>query len=310
VGSHNGAAGMNPAWEILTAGGSALDAVEVAARQVEDDPSEHTVGYGGYPNLVGEVELDASIMDGATRRAGAVGALRGYRAAITVARQVMERLPHVLLVGDGAARFAAELGLQREDLLTDHTRHAHAEGLAGRLPAEYRNLDGTIVADLLTAAARFAADPESAGGTVNFLARDTDGHLASAVSTSGWAWKYPGRLGDSPVIGAGNYADDRYGAATCTGWGELAIRAGTTHRIVTLLEHHPLHDACHNAFADLATVDNIATGRAVHALAIDAHGNHTGITTSPGRDYLAWEQGMATFARLASTVSSTSPSVT
>src|SRR4030081_1229637 len=101
VASSNGLAGVDVAWEILAGGGSALDAVEAAARVTEDDPDDHTVGYGGYPNLLGEVELDASIMDGTTRQAGAVGALKGYRHPITVARAVMERLPHVLVVGEG-----------------------------------------------------------------------------------------------------------------------------------------------------------------------------------------------------------------
>src|SRR5262245_65559502 len=117
IASSNGDIGIPAAWEILARGGSALNAVEAAARLVEDNPNDHSVGYGGYPNLLGEVELDASIMDGTTLRAGAVGGLRGYRAAISVARRVMEDLPHVMLVGDGAARFAAELGYPLENLL-------------------------------------------------------------------------------------------------------------------------------------------------------------------------------------------------
>src|SRR6185295_16783144 len=101
--------GIPAAWAILQEGGTALDAVEAATRIVEDNPEDHSVGYGGYPNLLGEVELDASIMDGTALRAGAVGALRGYRHPISVARRVMEELPHVMLAGAGAARFAAEL---------------------------------------------------------------------------------------------------------------------------------------------------------------------------------------------------------
>jgi L-asparaginase / beta-aspartyl-peptidase len=292
VGSRNGAVGMRPAWDILSAGGSALDAVETACRRVEDDPDEHTVGYGGYPNLVGDVELDASIMDGTTRGAGAVGALRGYRAAITVARQVMERLPHVLLVGEGAARFAAELGLPGEDLLTDQAQQAYADGIAGKLPPEYRDQDGAITNELLEAV-RLAADPESVLGTVNFLAQDSHGRIASAVSTSGWAWKYPGRIGDTALIGAGNYADDRYGAAACMGWGELAIRAGTARSIVAEMERgNPVPDACLTAFADL---DDLSAAPVLHTVAIDTHGNHTGVTTSRRRHYLAWEEGWSSY---------------
>src|ERR687884_2062386 len=123
IASSNGDVGIPAAWEILQGGGTALDAVEAATRLVEDNPADHSVGYNGYPNLLGEVELDASIMDGTTLRAGAVGALRGYRHPISVARRVMEDLPHVMLVSEGAARFAAEIGMQREDLLTADASH-------------------------------------------------------------------------------------------------------------------------------------------------------------------------------------------
>src|ERR1700712_1163451 len=112
IASSNGGIGMAAAWDILASGGTAIDAVEAAARLVEDNPDDHSVGYSGYPNLLGEVELDASIMDGTTLRAGAVGGLRGYRHPITVARHVMDDLPHVMLGGQGAERFAAELGMQ------------------------------------------------------------------------------------------------------------------------------------------------------------------------------------------------------
>ena len=113
VASANGRVGIGAAIEILRAGGSALDAVETATRLVEANPEDHTVGYGGYPNLLGEVELDASIMDGRTLSAGAVGGLKGFKHPISVARRVMEDLPHVLLVGEGAARFAREIGWPR-----------------------------------------------------------------------------------------------------------------------------------------------------------------------------------------------------
>src|SRR3954467_6660774 len=135
IGSVNGAIGLPAAWAILEVGGSALDAVEAASRVVEDNPDDHTVGYGGYPNLLGQVELDASIMDGTSRRCGALGSLRGYRAAITVARAVMERLPHVLVAGDGAARLASELGLEQEDLLTSAAAQVWQDGLDGKAGA-------------------------------------------------------------------------------------------------------------------------------------------------------------------------------
>ena len=288
VASANGAVGMDAAWAVLESGGSALDAVEVGTRAVEDEPSDHTVGYGGYPNLLGQVELDASIMDGTARRAGAVGALRGYRAAVTVARAVMERLPHVLVVGDGAARLAAELGLPAEELLTADAERTWRDGLEGRLP------DGSLASTMLSRVASLATDPERAAGTVNFLARDRTGAMASAVSTSGWAWKYPGRLGDSPVIGAGNYCDSRHGAAACTGFGELALRAGTARSVVAALAAgRPLDDACRTAMEDLGTLGVPAGEVIMHLVALDADGGHAGFTTREGATYVVRTEGMS-----------------
>ncbi|HEX9373106.1 MAG TPA: N(4)-(beta-N-acetylglucosaminyl)-L-asparaginase [Roseiflexaceae bacterium] len=303
IASANGDVGLPAAWAILQAGGSALDAVEAATRLVEDNPADHSVGYSGYPNLIGQVELDASIMDGATLRAGAVGALRSYRHPISVARRVMEELPHVLLAGEGAARFAAEIGMAREDLLTLDAAHAWRDGIEGRLPEAYRDAHGAIAADLLRRATHLATDPERVAGTVNVIAQDCAGRIASAVSTSGWAWKYPGRLGDSPLIGAGNYADDRYGAAACTGWGELAIRAGTTRSVVLYLKHgYSLVDACREAFRDLAALGMPPDQCLMSMVALDRHGNHCAVTTAPGRTYVYQAGGMAEPALLPRTV--------
>lgn len=298
VASANGSVGMDAAWDVLASGGTALDAVEAGTRLVEDEPSDHTVGYGGYPNLLGEVELDASIMDGTTRAAGAVGGLRGYRAAITVARAVMERLPHVLVTGDGGAKLAAELGLEAESLLTPEAERTWREGIEGRLP------DGSIAARMLSQVASLATDPERAAGTVNFIAVDAEGRMASAVSTSGWAWKYPGRLGDSPVIGAGNYCDGRYGAATCTGFGELAIRAGTARSIVTALANGSSLDvACRAAMEDLSTLGGVdASSLIMHLVAVDASGNHAGFTTREGATYVVRTRDMPAFETFARTV--------
>jgi L-asparaginase / beta-aspartyl-peptidase len=298
VASANGAVGMDAAWDVLASGGSALDAVEVGTRLVEDEPTDHTVGYGGYPNLLGEVELDASIMDGSTRAAGAVGGLRGYRAAITVARAVMERLPHVLVAGEGGARLAAELGLLREDLLTGEAERTWRDGIEGKLP------DGSVAATMLSKVASLATDPERAAGTVNFIAVDSAGRMASAVSTSGWAWKYPGRLGDSPVIGAGNYCDGRYGAATCTGFGELAIRAGTARSIVAALAGGAgLAAACDAAMRDVHDLGGVAEGSVImHLVAVDAAGGHAGCTTRPGATYVVRTPAMSGHETLERTV--------
>jgi beta-aspartyl-peptidase (threonine type) len=299
IASANGDIGLPAAWAILQSGGAAIDAVEAAARLVETNPDDHSVGYGGYPNLLGEVELDASIMEGTTLRAGAVGGLKGYRHPISVARRVMDDLPHVLLVGAGAARFAAEIGMPHEDLLTEAAAHAWREGIAGRLPEDFRDAHGTIIAGLLRRATHLATDPERVAGTVNFIAQDSAGRIASAVSTSGWAWKYPGRLGDSPIIGAGNYADDRYGAAACTGWGELAIRAGTARSVVLYLKlGYALEDACREAFRDLGALHADPQQILMSMVALDRHGNHCAVTTSEGRAYVYQADGMTEHASL------------
>jgi beta-aspartyl-peptidase (threonine type) len=210
-----------------------MDAVEQAIRAVESNPDDHTVGLGGLPNLVGVVELDASIMDGRTRAAGAVGGMRGFEHPISVARRVMAELPHAFLVGGGAERFARECGFEPAELLTDAARAIYEAGLRGDTAGTGR-FGGAV---LRAMAGRLAMQPERASGrdagTVNVLALDGAGHLCAGVSTSGFAWKYPGRVGDSAVIGAGNYCDDRYGAAACTGRGEIAIRASTAHTVVT-----------------------------------------------------------------------------
>jgi beta-aspartyl-peptidase (threonine type) len=207
VASQNAVVGFLVAMEGLRDGGRALDAVEVAVRAVEDNPEDHTVGCGGLPNLIGQIELDALIMDGRTLAAGAVAALKGFRHPVSVARRVMEELPHVMLAGEGAAHFAREMGFQAEDLLTDEALRIWRERLEaeGHSPEVHR-----YYAQMRAWACRFASDPEQAewewgtgvAGTVVVLARDAHGDLAVAASTSGWAWKYPGRVGDTPVVGA------------------------------------------------------------------------------------------------------------
>jgi beta-aspartyl-peptidase (threonine type) len=291
IASSNGLVGMQAGWEILRAGGSALDAVEAATRLVEDNPDDHSVGYGGYPNLLGEVELDASIMDGATLRAGAVGALKGYRHPVSVARRVMEELPHVFLVGEGAARFAAELGMPAEHLLSPEAERTWRAGIEGREMIDWHGVSEQV-AKLLGRAPKITKDPEHVTGTVNFIAQDACGQIASAVSTSGWAWKYPSRLGDSPVIGAGNYADDRYGAAACTGWGEAAIRAGTARSVVLYLKQGlALEDACRESFRDLEPIMR-GTPNAMSLVALDRQGNHCAMTTAEDRSYVYQADGM------------------
>jgi beta-aspartyl-peptidase (threonine type) len=284
IASTNGRVGLRRAMDVLRAGGSAVDAVEAGTRLVESNPDDHTVGYGGLPNLIGEVELDASIMDGATLAAGAVGALKGYEHAVSVARRIMDEMPHLLLVGEGAARFAREAGFPPKELLTEAARKIWEarlydtirEGEPGAL--RYQEKVRQWV--------KLAADPERPNETVNFIAVDGRGNLASAASTSGWAWKYPGRIGDSPIIGAGNYADNRYGAACCTGRGEMAIRCGTARSVVLYLKLGMyLEEACLEAMGDLRALTDPYAG-ALSLIAVDAKGGHLGVSNRPGTTYV------------------------
>lgn len=294
VASANGRIGFGAALEVLRAGGSALDAVEAATRLVESNPEDHTVGLGGYPNLLGVVELDALIMDGRTRRCGSVGALTGYLHPISVARQVLEQLPHVMLVGPGAARFADEIGAEQAELLTEEARRVWRGGLEGTLdPAEMERL-GPVFRKNLRDAVKLAIDPEKAGGTVNVLAQDARGDIAVAVSTSGTAWKYPGRLGDSPIIGAGGYADNRYGAAGCTGLGELSIRAGTAHSVIVAMAHGvDIASACAAALRDAMLVGADAENASLNIVALDVAGKPHAASTRAGRTFAYQTDTMA-----------------
>lgn len=286
VGSTNAEIGFADGMEILRAGGSALDAVEAVIRLVESNPDDHSVGYGGLPNILGQVELDASIMDGKTRAAGAVCAVQHYEHPISIARQVMERLPHVMLAGAGAERFAHELGMKKRDLLTDDARAIY-EGRVGK--EQYPRYQ--ILRELVTLATN---DPEIAAsadeygdekrfGTTNVIAIDANGNFASGVSTSGWAWKYPGRVGDSPIIGAGNYCDNRYGACACTGYGELAMRANTAHSVVLYMKMGmSLQRAAREAMKDLRALP-VPFPPGMNLIAVDARGKHVGFTTETDR---------------------------
>ena len=293
VASANGQVGIQEAMRVLRNGGSALDAVEAGVRLVESNPDDHTVGYSGLPNLLGEVELDASVMDGLTLRAGGVGAVRNYEHAISLARKVMEELPHVMLVGSGAERFAREMGFPERNLLTPEAEKVWREIFEGDVPSVYRERMRYL--DSIRRFAKLAVDPERPNETVNFIAMDAQGNLAAGVSTSGWAWKYPGRLGDSPVIGAGNYADNRYGAAACTGRGEMAMRLCTAHSIVMYLKMGmSVTDAGTTAINDLAYLVDPYFGR-VSIIATDAQGNHAAFSNAPDTTYVYMTEDMDTY---------------
>jgi beta-aspartyl-peptidase (threonine type) len=290
IASANGHVGIGEAMRVLRAGGSALDAVEAGIRLVEDNPEDHTVGTSGLPNLLGEVELDASIMEGRSLRAGAVGAVKRVAHPISLARKVMEELPHVMLAGEGAERFAREMGHAEVNLLTPEAERIWREFFQGKVPDVYRERPEYL--EGLRRFAHGAADPERPNETVNFIALDGTGTLATGVSTSGWAWKYPGRLGDSPVIGAGNYADNRYGAAACTGRGEMAIRACTAFSTVLYMKMgRSLEEAGRAALQDLGHLVDPYAGR-VSLVAVDARGRHAAFSTAPDTTYIYMTEAM------------------
>jgi beta-aspartyl-peptidase (threonine type) len=296
IASANGAVGIEAAMQVLREGGSALDAVEAGIKPVESNPDDHTVGYSGLPNLVGDVEVDASIMDGLTLQAGAVGAVRNCEHAISLARKVMEELPHVLLAGTGAERFATEMGFPEKDLLTPEAKATWAEIFQKKVPSVYQERRAYL--DGIRRFAKLAADPERPNETVNFIARDANGDLATGVSTSGWSWKYPGRLGDSPIVGAGNYADNRYGAAACTGRGEMAMRLCTAHSVVMYLKMGmTLESAGREAITDLGYLVDPYFGR-VSLIAMDARGNHAAFSNGPDATYVYMTDEMQTYAEV------------
>jgi N4-(beta-N-acetylglucosaminyl)-L-asparaginase len=235
-----GVAANQAAWAILGKGGHALDAVEAGVQVPESDLKNHSVGKGGYPDRDGHVTLDASIMD-ADGSCGAVAALEHIEHPISVARRVMERTPHVLLVGEGALQFALEQGFKKQDLLTPEAEQAWHEWLK---TARYRPSINSEVRDYGMGLPGGAHNHD----TIGMLAIDANGRLAGACTTSGMAWKLRGRVGDSPIIGAGLYVDGDVGAATSTGVGEEVIRNAGSFLVVELMRQgRSPREACKEA---------------------------------------------------------------
>jgi N4-(beta-N-acetylglucosaminyl)-L-asparaginase len=212
-----------PAWKLLASGGDALDAVVAGANVVELDPEDTSVGYGGLPNEEGVVQLDASVMSGRLRKSGAVGALERIKTPSAVARLVLERTDHVMIVGEGALRFARAHGFQEENLLTEASR------LRWLKWKENLSQDDDWLPPADGVYRDQAGRPQ---GTINVLAVDAKGDVAGCTTTSGLSWKIPGRLGDSPIVGAGLYVDNEAGAAGATGRGEEVIKTCGSFAIV------------------------------------------------------------------------------
>ena len=210
---------LEAGWSVLNNGGSALDAVQSAVIVLEDEPA-FDAGFGSHLNLDGHVECDAIVMDGATLRAGAVAALRHIRNPIRLARRVLENCPHMMLVSEGAERFALDQGLELcapEELIAEPERDAWLKCRNGKhASAHHRGHEQ---------------------GTVGAVALDNQGRVFAATSTGGTCCKLPGRVGDSPLIGCGCYADSEAGGVSCTGYGEAIMKVVLAKTAVDLLRH-------------------------------------------------------------------------
>lgn len=230
-----GVAANAAAWDVLKGGGYALDAVEVGARIPEADLRNHSVGRAGYPDRDGHVALDASIMN-EQGGCGAVAALEHIAHPISVARLVMEKTPHVLLVGEGALQFALAQGFPREELLTPESAAAWQAWLktSNYQPVANSEMSSYGAGGAPAPGSRIPGDKYN-HDTLGMLALDADGRLAGACTTSGMAWKLRGRVGDSPIIGAGLYVDGEIGGATSTGVGEEVIRTAGSFLVVELM---------------------------------------------------------------------------
>ncbi|MCA5006714.1 isoaspartyl peptidase/L-asparaginase family protein [Sphingobacterium bovistauri] len=261
------------AWQILSNGGRALDAVEKGVRLTEADPSERSVGYGGRPDRDGKVTLDACIMD-EHANIGSVAALQNIKHPISVARAVMEKTPHVMLVGEGALQFAKSQGYKEENLLTEESEKEWKEWLKTSKYEPIVNIENH--------------------DTIGMIALDANGNLSGACTTSGMAFKMHGRVGDSPIIGAGLYVDNEIGAATATGHGEEVIRTVGSHLVVELMRQgHSPQKACEVAVKRIIkftqnrgkSLDNIQVG----FIALNKRGEYGAYCIHGGFNYAKYD---------------------
>jgi len=265
ISSANGLNALQKGMDILKAGGDTLEAAVSVVTVVEDDPNDDSVGYGGLPNEEGEVELDASCMHGPTHRAGSVAGVRRIKNVARLAKTVMERTNHVMLVGDGARRFAVAQGFPEENLLTEHSRKIWLAWKAatsfnwrpGIDSPEWKERVASLFRDtpedqaLLARALKVIADPPT--GTIPCMAVDGKGDISATTTTSGLSWKIPGRVGDSPIIGAGCCVDNEVGAAGSTGKGEENIKISGGHTIIEMMRQGKSpKDACLEALGRIA----------------------------------------------------------
>lgn len=260
IASGNGLAAAKLAFARATEGTDPLDAVVAGVTLVEDDPKDTSVGLGGLPNEAGVVQLDASVMHGPTHRAGAVAAIEGIQNPAQVALLVLKRTRHVMLVGEGAKRFALAQGFREVNLLTEESRRAWMAWKAKQNP-----LDNWLDPEQQLETQGAIEVPYSTG-TVHCSAVDTKGDLGAVTSTSGLAWKIPGRVGDSPIVGAGMYLDNAVGSAGATGLGEAVIQVCGSFSVVRAME-----DGLSPTEACLAVLKRIAE-RTRRPYLLDANG--------------------------------------
>ncbi|MBF9255131.1 N(4)-(beta-N-acetylglucosaminyl)-L-asparaginase [Pontibacter sp. 172403-2] len=262
------------AWEILSQGGQALDAVEAGVRVPEGDPNVRTVGYGGFPDREGHVTLDACIMD-KDSNCGSVAFLEHIKHPISVARKVMEETPHVMLVGEGALQFALAQGFQKEDLLTPESYKDWQQWLKESKYKPVINIENH--------------------DTIGMLALDAQGNLAGACTTSGAAYKMHGRVGDSPIIGAGLFVDNEVGAATATGLGEAVIRMVGSHLVVELMRQgNSPEQACKLAVERIIAKQKDVKDLQVGFIALNKQGEYGGYCIQKGFDYAVRDKSGST----------------
>jgi N4-(beta-N-acetylglucosaminyl)-L-asparaginase len=290
---HNqGVAANTAAWSILNSGGSALDAVELGVQQSENDINNCCVGLGANPDREGIVTLDASIMDH-MGRCGAVAFLEGVKSPTALARRVMEKTPHVLLVGNGAQQFAREQGMEiLPNELSSHARKTYENWL---IKSEYKPVINIERSNKPSEQSKITVPPaklengEFNHDTIGMVAIDSNGNLSGACTTSGMAFKMRGRVGDSPIIGAGLYVDNKVGAATSSGNGEEVIRTCGSFLVVEFMRqgYHPT-DACKKAVQRLLEITPTNPKSVqIGFIAINKAGEHGGFSLNPGFDYTA-----------------------
>ncbi|HIA10796.1 MAG TPA: glycosylasparaginase [Flavobacteriales bacterium] len=258
------------AWGVIKNGGKAIDAVETGVKVPEADPESNSVGYGGYPDRDGKVTLDACIMD-ETGNCGSVSFLQHIKHPISVARKVMEDTPHVMLSGAGALEFALQKGFKKDDLLTDKARAAWKRWLE---KSEYKPIVNRKNHD-----------------TIGLLAIDQKGDISGACTTSGLSWKLHGRVGDSPIIGAGMFADNEVGGAVATGMGEAVMKTLGSFLIVELMRGGMTPQrACEEAVGRIAARQDYKSFQ-IGYLAINKSGEHGAFAIHKGFSYALHQGG-------------------